>query len=187
MENKLREVLKYVISSGDYKSFYQENSQISPQKETSAKFTKVEKILYLDLKNKRIFELNPNQRKMARKILNKLRGEERKKFRGYVYYVEELMKKYNRLQVLNKQIKNFELERRGLKLGLELEYKTIKKNKIKTTGSNFNDMHLDYIVYNIKDDVSNEDRYIHLKNMYGKKKTKEYYSKYKPGDLYKNF
>ncbi|GAG96134.1 unnamed protein product, partial [marine sediment metagenome] len=82
---------------------------------------------------------------------------------------------------------NLNLERRALKLALESEYEIIQRN-IKRMGKNVktsSNIGLDYMVYKIKDDVSNEEEYNYYKEKYGEKKVKKYYIDREPDHLYK--
>lgn len=191
MEDKRRELISFLInpsstsssssSSSSYEEFYN-------QEDTGANkgnsLTQYERKLYLDIINKRKFELKPLERTSARRILNKLDTRQKKtKFKKAVFYVEDLMKKYKSLQIINEKIKNLNQEKRWLKLALETEYEDIRKRlrSIKT-GSNIG---LDYMIYKIKDDTSDEEEYNYYKKNLGKKKIKKYYIDREPDLLYK--
>jgi hypothetical protein len=117
---------------------------------------------------------------------------------------KRLAKKYNKIK---QEIKETTKETTDLRKYLSLKYSEIRKNIKRTSSqprptsslmnqpryspsrlnissnlSDFNRMHLDYIVYTLKDGVSKEERYNHLLKGYGREKVRKYYHAHHPDE-----
>lgn len=144
---KLREIILYLI----------QNLQI---KTNANKLTYSEKELYKKLINKKLFKLTKSQKLKSKRLLQKIRNPA--KLKEAIAYIENLEKRYNRFLKLDQKIKILIVERDYLKSILNEEYKKIKMRQIKTNTDysdpldDFKNMHLEYIIYNLKEEFNNE-------------------------------
>ena len=175
---KLKEIVLYLIE-GNKKNISTE------QLKTDVRMTRKQEQFIKNLINKRFYRLTPRQKIEAKNLLLKLKNRKLKnKLKGAIFYVEDLEKKYNKFlelekerkrilfllvkeenikkyQILKRKIGKIKSEKEKLRGYLRREYSLIKKQLQTGNINNFQDMHLDFIIYSLKED--------HLKDQLPKK------------------
>ena len=169
MDNKkLKEIILYLIQNKSNENlkeiivFLIQNFQIK----TNIKLSPSENVLYKDLIEKKLFKLTNPQKLKAKRLLQKIKNKN--VLRKAIFYVENLEKRYNRflelekkignlkkkIEPLNEELKHLKIEQKFQKNTLEEEYKEIKKRQLKTGDpiDSFQAMHLDYIIYKLKEE-----------------------------------
>jgi hypothetical protein len=173
---KLKEIILYLI----------DGNTTNEQLKTDVRITKEEEQFIRNLINKKFYRLNPRQKREAKFLLSKLKNRKLKnKLKQAILYVEDLERKYNRFlnlekerkrilyllvneknyekyQILKRRIGEIKSEKEKLREYLKREYSLIKKQLKTGNINNFQDMHLDFIIYTLKED--------HLKDQLSPKK-----------------